>query len=510
MKVVHNTLNRKNKIKKNTSRLLLLMMCLPLFFSCKKDKNTQAQAQITDNWHLQWIDISDQQFVDEKGRTLQLRGINVRVDGLFDVTHSDGRTPNEIIPEITKTDIEEIAKMGFDFIRLPINWSGYEPERGQFNSAYLQRLQEVVSWCNEVGLFVQIDWHFDAYSKEIGEDGAPYWAIYPTILPRVEGILDFNKLFLLRANPFCFLSYQNFFKNTNGIQDEYFTCWTNIIDVFKNDPTVIGFEPMNEPICYAAGMSDAVFMNFYKKCSSKMRAIDTRHSLWLEPDAIRNFLNTSPLPTSVFPDDKVVYCPHYYPNLTAGAAYVQVGGWKHVMKTPMDRIVTEGNAWDAPVCINEWGINPATQAGSAYVVALREMAEERNIHHAFWVWKEPLPGTSGKDGNWGFYNPVNGSTEWTERTAEKKHYAVPYVMSMPGIMHSHHFDTLDRKLSCTFQTNGSNASPIVYINPDWYPEGYIVKINSIPTMFEMDRYHHVSIAWNKNNSGLVTLNVEPK
>ena len=493
-------------IKSNFTISILLLTGIVL--SCKKEIVTEA-PKITDTWQIQWVNVNQEQIVDEKARTLQLRGINVRVNGLFDVEHSDGRRANEIIPEITQRDIQDIAKMGFNFVRLPINWSGYEPEKDQFSTTYLNRIKEVVSWCKQENLYVQLDWHFDAYSKEIGEDGAPYWAVLPTIFPKVEGILDFNQLFLLRANPFCFLAYRNFFGNTSGIQDEFFTCWTNIIEAFKDENAIIGFEPMNEPICYAAGMSDAVFMDFYKKCSQKMRAIDTRHLLWLEPDAIRNFLNFSPLPTQQFPDTKIVYCPHYYPNLTAGASYNQVAGWKSNMKTPMDRIVEEAHAWHAPVCLNEWGINPSTVPGKAYIPAMREMAEARNIHQAFWVWKEPLPGTSGKDGNWGFYDHISGNNQWTERTVVKKDFAVPYVMAMPGIMQSHYFNTSTRELKCTFLTNDSEYGPVVYINPDWYPDGYSVYVNGIKTGTEADTYHRVSIAWSSANSGGILLEVKP-
>ena len=488
----------------------VLFFAILFISSCKKEQNTTTESPLSKgNWQLQWIDIKDQNFVDEQGRTLQIRGINVRVDGLFDVEHADGRIANEVVPKIRFSDIEGIASMGFNVLRLPINWSGYEPERNQVNQQYIDRIKEVVGWCKQVGIYVQIDWHYDAYSKEIGEDGAPYWAVLPTIFPRVQGILDFNQLFLLRANPFCFQAYNSFFTNKNGIRDEFLDAWTDIINQFKDDNTVIGFEPMNEPIAYAAGISDANFMKFYEDCSNRMRAIDSKHSLWLEPDAIRNFLNSSPLPSQPFKDKKVVYCPHYYPNLTQGANYTNVADWKRIMETPMNRITQEANAWYAPVCMNEWGINPTTAAGKSYVIAMREMAEDRYIHNAFWLWKEPIPGTSGSDGNWGFYNHVSGNDNWTERTAEKKEFAVPYVMAVPGAIVKHRFNLQTNILTCEFARNLSIANPIIYIPENWFPTGFAVFVNGNKVNYEKDNFNRVGIEWNPKIKGDVIIEVKP-
>ncbi len=479
-----------------------------LIISCSKDSS--SAFTIRDNWAVSWVDIHNSQFYDEQGRTLQLRGINARVDGLFDVSHVDGRTPNELIPVTTEADIEGMAAMGFNVLRLPINWSAYEPERNQINGDYVNRIREVVSWCKHAGIYVQIDWHSDAYSKEMGEDGAPHWAIYPVAFPKVEGPIDFNDLFGLRANPFVFLAFHNFFINYNGFQDEFIEAWKDIITAFKDENAVIGFEPANEPICSAAGLSDAVFMSFYEKCSRSMRSIDTRHSLWLEPDAIRNFTEESPLLKAPFIDDKVVYCPHYYPNLTQGASYAKVEVWKKVMQKALDRIVLEGKSWNAPICMNEWGMNPSREAGAAYVVAFREMAEDRNIHQAFWLWKEPLPGTSGRDGNWGFYEHTGGNNGWTERTETKRWFAVPYAMAVPGILQEHRFGLINNTLRFTFESNHSVAGPIVFIPDNWFANGYEIKVNGVKVSFEKDRFGRVAVGWNNSLFGIVTVEVLPK
>ena len=44
---------------------------------------------------------------------------------------------------------------------------------------FLDNLTRVVTSCRSHGIYVLLDLHQDAWSKEIGEDGAPLWAISP-------------------------------------------------------------------------------------------------------------------------------------------------------------------------------------------------------------------------------------------------------------------------------------------------------------------------------------------
>ncbi len=118
--------------------------------------------------------------LDDQGRTVLLRGINARVEHIFDVTFDDGRTPLEKIPPLTEADCLFLGRdLGFNLLRLPVNWSGIEPQKGKYQEAYFKRVEAVVTACHRHGVYTLLDLHQDAWSKEIGEDGAPLWAIVP-------------------------------------------------------------------------------------------------------------------------------------------------------------------------------------------------------------------------------------------------------------------------------------------------------------------------------------------
>src|SRR5206468_11206383 len=82
--------------------------------------------------------------VDERGREVTLRGVNARVEGVFDVTFDDGRLPLEAIPVFDDGDAAMMARFGLNLLRLPISWTALEPASGRFDAAYLDRIAAVV------------------------------------------------------------------------------------------------------------------------------------------------------------------------------------------------------------------------------------------------------------------------------------------------------------------------------------------------------------------------------
>src|SRR2546425_1238403 len=85
--------------------------------------------------------------VDERRREVTLRGVNARVEGIFDVTFDDGRLPLEAIPVFDDGDAATMERFGFNLLRLPISWSALEPARGRFDAAYLDRIAGVLALC---------------------------------------------------------------------------------------------------------------------------------------------------------------------------------------------------------------------------------------------------------------------------------------------------------------------------------------------------------------------------
>lgn len=60
---------------------------------------------------------------------------------------------------ITKSDIEKISKMGFDHIRLPIDYNLVQEDNGSFIESGFAYIQSCIDWCGEYGLNMVLDLH---------------------------------------------------------------------------------------------------------------------------------------------------------------------------------------------------------------------------------------------------------------------------------------------------------------------------------------------------------------
>ena len=86
-------------------------------------------------------------------------------------------------------DFAQMRALGFNVVRLVLNWSQLEPTAGTYSSTYLDRVAQVVGWARQQGVYVILDMHQDQYSRYIlpatkaaapsgctpsgGADGAP-------------------------------------------------------------------------------------------------------------------------------------------------------------------------------------------------------------------------------------------------------------------------------------------------------------------------------------------------
>lgn len=138
-------------------------------------------------------------FVDDEGRVVNLRGINL--DGgckfpsnpkfptfrTFDDDNGlffDGDNVSFVgrpfpIDEVA-THIVRIKSLGFNIIRYIVTWEAIEHEGpGIYDLDYVNYTVEVLKIIRQVGgIYVYIDPHQDVWSRYCGGDGAPMWTLY--------------------------------------------------------------------------------------------------------------------------------------------------------------------------------------------------------------------------------------------------------------------------------------------------------------------------------------------
>ncbi len=350
------------------------------------------------------VDSDGEHLRDDRGRIALLHGVNARVEGVFDVTFDDGRVAVEELPPLTATDCRRMRALGFDHLRLPINWSGVEPERDVFDDAYLARVDAAITCAADAGLLVVVDLHQDAYSKEIGEDGAPLWAIVPPPTMLLEGPL--TDLGQRRTSTQVTLALDSFFAadDPHRLQAEFIAMLEHVARRWADHPAVIGFEIFNEPTVGFA-LVDA----FNIAAAAAVRAAAPGKLVFFEPSAIRNFTDGVPTASAPFPSEGAVYAPHVYtfvfrPDPTALEQLQPEDLEPSVMAAR-----AEATAWGTPLWIGEYGVGPETPNADLWMGVENELHDRYLASNAFWLWKEH------SQGSWGVYARDPATSTWTER-----------------------------------------------------------------------------------------------
>ena len=130
------------------------------------------------------------QFLDEEGRILQLRGINL--GGNCKTPSSSGRFLEDSADFYQHRKVSFVGKplpmreadehfrriksWGLDFLRFIVTWEAIEHEGpGIYDEDYLEYVYELIKKAGEHGLFIYIALHQNAWSRFSGGAGAPGW-----------------------------------------------------------------------------------------------------------------------------------------------------------------------------------------------------------------------------------------------------------------------------------------------------------------------------------------------
>ncbi|UJR78297.1 cellulase family glycosylhydrolase [Sandaracinus amylolyticus] len=405
-----------------------------------------------------WVRSDRTRFRDDADRVLVFRGINARVEGLFDVTFDDGRLPLEEIPAFTIDDARRMRALGLNALRLPINWSGIEPVQGEYSEAYLERLEEVVELCRQAGVHVMIDFHQDAYSKEIGEDGAPLWAIHPPPDELLGGPL--GDLEARRTSEQVLRAFEGFFDTRDEdttdvmLQAAYFAMARHVAERFADDPWVLGYDLYNEPIA-----DDRLLADFHARMAAELREVDDRHVMFFEPNSVRNLTEMGPRASAPFPDDGGAYAVHLYTLAFRDPRNELDTVTLERLRPNVERGLMEASLFGVPMFVGEWGIRPDSPGSDDYVRFMHELFDETFTSATVWLWKE------NSQGSWGFhdYDPEGGA--FTERDAVVRAHARVYAEAVAGEPMSMRYDLDARRFELVYEGRADDAPSVVYV-PD--------------------------------------------
>lgn len=379
--------------KATLCKVFLFRLLFAVFTGCSSSEETALPVE-PPGTDLPALRVEGRRIVDDQDRIVLLRGVNVNQLGDYFQARSDIPT---VFP-LTRTDVEQIAALGFNVIRLIVHWSALEPERGVWDEAYLNRVREAVAWARELGVYVVLDMHQDSWGKYInsapdetceppfepavGWDGAPEWATF------TDG-LSGCRLMVRELSPTVMRATESFWDDREGIQQHLVETWAWLARAFRDDTTVAGYDLLNEPHWgerYARTVRERKGTFYWKAIEAIRDAESGRPAkiVFFEPTVLwSGILQEEPQP---FTDDKqIVYSPHIYAeSITVDVALLGTVLWP--LRTGFERADREAQVYGTPLWCGEWG--RFWDDGGEYAARYAALEDEFQIGGAWWQWKQ--------------------------------------------------------------------------------------------------------------------------
>lgn len=424
--------------------------------------------------HAELDPINGGRFVDAEGREVILSGVNINSLGEY------WQYDPDIIPvfPFDESYVDRFTDIGWNIVRLVLTWSFVEPAPGEYDEAYLDRIEEVVRLFESHGIYTIIDLHQDAWGISLGAredescpegsrpaggwDGAPEWATLHKNAPRCVPI---HPLFGEREfSPAVMEAFLAFWKDEAGpggvgIQTRYHSMLSHLAQRFSRHDAVAGYDILNEPNAWSgeilALVSPALKLEDQTEYLSQFtqRAFDAIREGEREANSPNRlvFFEPSPdwaqWPGALRPrfehDGQVVYSPHIYQ-----------GG---IVDQPLDeanfrRAREEAAEYGGvPVLTGEWGTNPSRAADpdDDYFQRHQAFQDKYLISATLWIWRTACgnphlaqnPPTGVGDSIWGFFDvdcPSNQTVRYREEFADVMRR--PLLRAAPGRIASMKWD----------------------------------------------------------------------
>jgi alpha-glucosidase (family GH31 glycosyl hydrolase)/beta-glucosidase/6-phospho-beta-glucosidase/beta-galactosidase len=455
---------------------------------------------------------------DHYGREIILRGVNARINGVFDVSFDDDREPLEPIPAFSSDDTEAMQKIGFNFLRLPINWSAIEPTPNTYSTDYLDAIQNVVNLCQQAGIYVLLDMHQDAFSKEIGEDGAPLWAIIPDPESVNEGG-HLGDLLSLRLSGQVQKAFMSFWNNAvvevsaKKLQEHFIDAMCHVMDQFKDHPSVLGMEVFNEPWLLHTDMGESdidKLHQFYTNAFTRLKQTAPEKLVFFEPDVSKNYPSADGRPqySAMIPEiipwntDQTVYAPHLYIE-----SFIATGNPDPndpEILASINNSLIEAAAFNTPLMIGEFGFNHQDPDYGATMDVVMNLADQYLFHTAQWVWKE-----NSQDA-WGFYDFESDVPVLRDTIAKETARAYPQAIS--GRIQNIRFDKVSENLTVHFTYTDTGEPHIIFIPVTYaYTNGFDVLCDGENvSSTQLDNLGRIAVSCGANDGNNHVLQVSAK
>jgi endoglucanase len=232
---------------------------------------------------------------------------------------------------INKKDIHFLRVAGFNSIRIPLHYKFFLTD----DSEGFRLLDQVVSWAKEEGLWVILDMHC-APGGQTGTNIDDSWG-YPWLF------------------------------DSQREQDLVVRIWTRIARHYRDEPTVLGYDLLNEPIppFRQVAKYNGLLEPLYRRMTTAIRGVDNNHVIVVEG--------------AQWDGNFSVFGPPFAKNLV----YEFHRYWTTPTQDVIQQYVDFRAKYNVPIWLGESGEN-----NTQWIHSFVRLLEENRIGWCFWPYKK--------------------------------------------------------------------------------------------------------------------------
>lgn len=231
---------------------------------------------------------------------------------------------------ITESDIQLVQRAGLNSVRIPLHYKLFLPGGDGF-----EILDPALDWCRRVGVWVILDMHC-APGGQTGTNIDDSWG-YPWLY--------------------------------ESAKDQELTCevWKSIAQRYRDNPIVIGYDLLNEPIPHFPQLRkyNDRLEPLYRRIVRAIREVDTKHAVILEAAQWDTNFKVFGPPF----DANVVYEFHKY--------------WMPPVQSAIQEYVDYRDRYNVPIWLGESGENT-----DQWIRQFKTLLETNDIGWCFWPYKK--------------------------------------------------------------------------------------------------------------------------
>ena len=239
---------------------------------------------------------------------------------------------------ITYEDIRYLKLLGMNSIRIPFHYKLFTNEEylgGRGIERGFALMDRVINWCRQEKLYVILDMHC-APGGQTGDNIDDSW-----------------------GTPFLFENEES--------QQQTIDTWKIIARHYRNEPSVMGYDLLNEPIAtyFDSSRYNHFLEPLYKKITAAIRKVDSNHILFFGGAQWDSNFKIFGKPF----DSKSVYTFHKY--------------WTATTKKVIQQYIDYSNTYNVPIYCGETGENT-----DEWVQQFRELLDQQHIGWHYWPYKK--------------------------------------------------------------------------------------------------------------------------